>query len=94
MKVLFLVNSSPEEVKNKLERNLGPVKFKFLGGYKGRKQFIGSISESSFNIRLGAKYKNSFAPIFYGAFYEDGENTKVLGSFFIHPFVFTLLLFL
>jgi len=68
MKINFQINLSIEECKSIINNNIGKIKYRIGGGYKGNKTFIGELNNNSFKIQIALKYMNSFAPIFYGNF--------------------------
>ena len=48
---------------------------------------LGDVKGRKFRIAKNNRYRNSWSPIFYGEFAEEGKNTRILGNFRLHPFV-------
>lgn len=88
MDVNFVVNLPAEQCKTLLtesidrERYFPPYDFLYA-----RKDIIGYLKGSAFRIRKRRHNMNSFAPLLYGEFLQEGNHTRIQGEFRMHPFI-------
>lgn len=45
------------------------------------------INKNTFRLQKHRRYRNSYAPLFYGILVKKHENTVIEGQFHMHPFV-------